>query len=66
MATALPSPSSLIDGTPVSTKTANTEVMIRAAEEIVRALEASPSATARLLSPCASKRSRMRDSRNTS
>src|ERR1041384_6984609 len=53
IATAQPRPSSLIEGTPVSTKTPNTQVMISAAEEIVRALEARPSATARSLSPCA-------------
>jgi len=44
----------LIAGTPVNTKLANTMVMMAAAEVIVRALEASPSATARVLSPVAS------------
>ena len=53
IAIAQPRPSSLIEGTPVRTKTAKTEVMISAAEEIVRALEERPSATARSLSPWA-------------
>ncbi len=42
-----------MDGTPVPTKTANTATMISAAEVIVRAEPARPSATARRVSPVA-------------
>ena len=42
MATARPSPISLIDGTPVPAKTANTATMISAALVIVAALRAQP------------------------
>ena len=54
MAIAVPSPSCWIDGTPVATNTAKTATMITAAELIVRALPARPSATARRVSPVAS------------
>src|SRR5581483_4043070 len=66
IATAFPRPSSLIDGTPVPTNTANTHTMISAALVIVRADAASPSATARSVDPVAAYRSRIRESRNTS
>jgi hypothetical protein len=56
----------LIDGTPIETKTAKTATMISAALVIVRALVDSPSATARRVSPVASKRSRIRLRRKTS
>jgi hypothetical protein len=65
-ATAQPRPISLIDGTPIETKTAKTATMISAALVIVRALVDSPSATARRVSPVASKRSRIRRRRKTS
>ena len=54
IATAVPSPSCLIDGTPTAMNTPNTATMISAAEEMVRALAARPSATARRVSPVAS------------
>ena len=47
-------------------KEAKTATMIAAALVIVAALDARPSATARRLSPVISKRSRTRESRNTS
>jgi hypothetical protein len=66
IATALPRPICLIEGTPVKTNTAKTEAMITAAEVMVLADAARPSATAWRESPVASQRSRMRDSRKTS
>jgi hypothetical protein len=53
IATERPRPISLIDGTPVMANTAKTATMINAALVIVRALAASPSATARFVSPVA-------------
>lgn len=53
IASAQPSPSSLIDGTPVNANTLNTHTTISAALVIVDALEDKPSTTARLVSPVA-------------
>ena len=66
IATAVPRPICWIDGTPVATKVANTAHMMSAALVIVRALLASPPATAERVSAPAPKRSLMRLSRNTS
>ena len=53
IATASPTPISLICGTPVSVKVPNTTTMISAALVMTLALACSPSATARRLSPVA-------------
>ena len=53
IATASPTPISLICGTPVPAKIAKTATMISAALEIVLALAARPWATASRLSPVA-------------
>ena len=53
IATDSPRPISLIDGTPVPANTAKTATMISAALVMVRALRASPSPTARRVSPVA-------------
>ena len=66
IATASPTPISLICGTPVKAKIVNTATMISAALEIVPALAARPCATAVRLSPVAWKRSLIRDSMKTS
>ena len=54
IATAIPTPISLIDGVPVPANTPNTATMISAALEIVPAIARRPSATARPVSPVAS------------
>ena len=66
IATASPRPSSFSAGEPAAEKDANTATITAAALVIVRAERTSPSETARSLSPCASQRSRIRVSRNTS
>ena len=66
IATARPTPTSLMVGTPVSANDPNTTTMIAAADVMMRAEDAMPSATARSFDPCSSYRSRMRVSRNTS
>ena len=66
IATAPPSAIIWIAGIPVAMNEAKTATMIAAALVIVAALDASPSATAPRLSPVSSKRSRTRESRNTS
>jgi hypothetical protein len=65
IATDSPSPISLIEGVPVEAKTPNTATMIKAALEIVAALPRRPWATAVVVFPVASYRSRMRDSKKT-
>ncbi len=66
IAVARPSPIILTAGSSPRTKPRNTEIMIRAAEVITRAVLAMPPITDASLSPLIRKCSRMRDSRNTS
>ncbi len=65
-ATARPRPMSLMARSSATTKLPNTHTMMAAAAVITRAVDASPSTTARLLSPERSYSSLIEDSRNTS